>query len=136
MIRPIAPDDTTALIALAEATGLFGPHETEELALMLADHFGGETNSQDIWITDDDGGLVGRVCCAGTNDRWDAVVASPVQKPGIPVQSPESIRLRLVLRSPFSLQKRRSPFSLQKRRCLWRALPSHFLHPQKAIALL
>ncbi len=43
MIRPIAPDDTTALIALAEATGLFGPHETEELALMLADHFGGET---------------------------------------------------------------------------------------------
>lgn len=59
MIRPIAPDDTTALIALAEATGLFGPHETEELALMLAEHFGGETNSQDIWITDDDGGLLG-----------------------------------------------------------------------------
>lgn len=105
MIRSIAPDDTTALIALAEATGLFGPHETEELALMLADHFSGETNSQDIWITDDDGGLVGRVCCAGTNDRWDAVVASPVQKPGIPVQSPESIRLRLVLRSPSSYKK-------------------------------
>ncbi len=59
MIRSIAPDDTTALIALAEATGLFGPHETEELALMLADHFGGETNSQDIWITDDDDELVG-----------------------------------------------------------------------------
>jgi ribosomal protein S18 acetylase RimI-like enzyme len=59
MIRPIAPDDTTALIALAEATGLFGPHETEELALMLADHFSGETNSHDIWITDDDDGLVG-----------------------------------------------------------------------------
>lgn len=59
MIRPIAPDDTTALIALAEATGLFQSHETEELTLMLADHFGGETNSQDIWITDDDDGLVG-----------------------------------------------------------------------------
>lgn len=59
MIRRITPDDTTALIALAEATGLFEPHETEELALMLADHFAGETNSQDIWITDDDDGLVG-----------------------------------------------------------------------------
>lgn len=59
MIRPIAPDDTTALIALAEATKLFGPHETEELALMLADHFSDETNSQDIWIADDDNGLVG-----------------------------------------------------------------------------
>lgn len=59
MIRPIASDDTTALIALAEATGLFQPHQTEELALMLADHFSGETNSQDIWITDDDDGLAG-----------------------------------------------------------------------------
>jgi len=57
MIRPIAPDDTTALIALVEAIG-FEPHETEELALMLADYFDGE-NSQDIWLTDDDGGLVG-----------------------------------------------------------------------------
>lgn len=59
MIRPIASDDTPALIALAEASGLFGPHETEELALILAEHFSGETNSQDIWITDDDDGLVG-----------------------------------------------------------------------------
>ncbi|MEZ2229679.1 GNAT family N-acetyltransferase [Microcoleus sp.] len=57
MIRPIAPDDTTALIALVEAIG-FEPHETEELALMLADHFDGK-NSQDIWLTDDDDGLVG-----------------------------------------------------------------------------
>ncbi|TAG92253.1 MAG: GNAT family N-acetyltransferase [Oscillatoriales cyanobacterium] len=31
MIRPIAPDDTPALIALVEAIG-FEPHETEELA--------------------------------------------------------------------------------------------------------
>ncbi|MGL5061606.1 MAG: GNAT family N-acetyltransferase [Microcoleus sp.] len=59
MIRPIASDDTPALIALAQASGLFQPHQTEELALMLADHFSDETNSQDIWITDDDDGLVG-----------------------------------------------------------------------------
>ncbi len=59
MIRPIAPDDRTALIALAEASGLFQPHETELLNQMLSDYFGGATDSQDFWLTDDDDGLVG-----------------------------------------------------------------------------
>jgi GNAT superfamily N-acetyltransferase len=59
MIRPIAPNETTVAIALAAATGLFQPHETEELARMLSEHFGGETDSQDLWLTDDDDGLVG-----------------------------------------------------------------------------
>jgi ribosomal protein S18 acetylase RimI-like enzyme len=59
MIRPITLDDTTALIALAEASGLFQPHETEVLRHMLAEYFGGETDSQDLWLTDDDDGLVG-----------------------------------------------------------------------------
>lgn len=59
MIRSIAPDDTIALIALAEATGLFEPNQTEELAQMLDGYFYGETENQDLWLTDDENGLVG-----------------------------------------------------------------------------
>lgn len=59
MIRLITPNDTTALIALAEATGLFEPSQTEELAQMLDQHFNGETENQDLWFTDDDNGPVG-----------------------------------------------------------------------------
>ncbi|NJR32140.1 MAG: GNAT family N-acetyltransferase [Chamaesiphon sp. CSU_1_12] len=59
MIRSITPEDTMAAIALAEATGLFQPHESEALAQMLTEHLSGETDSQDLWLTDDDGGLVG-----------------------------------------------------------------------------
>ncbi|WP_373538993.1 GNAT family N-acetyltransferase [Chamaesiphon sp.] len=59
MIRPISPDETTAAIALAEATGLFQPHESLALAQMLSEHFDGKTDSQDLWLTDDDDGLVG-----------------------------------------------------------------------------
>ncbi|MEG3960487.1 hypothetical protein [Microcoleus sp. herbarium2] len=36
MIRPIRPDDTTAPIALADATGIFGPNELEELGEVFA----------------------------------------------------------------------------------------------------
>jgi ribosomal protein S18 acetylase RimI-like enzyme len=59
MIRPIAPDETTAAIAVAQATGLFQPHETEELDRMLSEHFDRETHSPEIWLVDDDRGLVG-----------------------------------------------------------------------------
>ena len=59
MIRLITPNDTTALIALAEASGLFEPNQTEELAQMLDRHFNGETENQDLWFTDDDNGVVG-----------------------------------------------------------------------------
>jgi ribosomal protein S18 acetylase RimI-like enzyme len=59
MIRPITPNDITALIALAEASGLFQPHETEILSQMLSDYFGSEADSQEFWLTDDDDGLVG-----------------------------------------------------------------------------
>jgi hypothetical protein len=48
MIRPITPDDTIALIALAEATGLFQSHETEELTQMLNEHFDDETDRPDF----------------------------------------------------------------------------------------
>jgi ribosomal protein S18 acetylase RimI-like enzyme len=59
MIRSISPDETTAAIAVAQATGLFQPHETEELDRMLSEHFNGETDSPDLWLVDDDHGLVG-----------------------------------------------------------------------------
>jgi ribosomal protein S18 acetylase RimI-like enzyme len=60
MIRSIAPNETTAAIAVAEATGLFQPHEAEALAKMLSEHFNSETDDRDLWLVDDDGGeLVG-----------------------------------------------------------------------------
>jgi ribosomal protein S18 acetylase RimI-like enzyme len=59
MIRLTTPDDTKALIAVAAASGLFEPQQTEELSQMLAQHFAGATNSHDLWFTDDNGEPVG-----------------------------------------------------------------------------
>jgi ribosomal protein S18 acetylase RimI-like enzyme len=59
MIRLTTPDDGADLIVLAEASGLFEPSQTEELAQMLDQHFNGETENQDLWFTDDDNGVVG-----------------------------------------------------------------------------
>lgn len=59
MIRLIAPDDRSALIALVEALGLFAPHEIEVINQMLSDYFGSAAESLDFWLTDDDDGLVG-----------------------------------------------------------------------------
>ncbi len=59
MIRPTLLEDMPALIALAEATGLFQPHETDILAQMLSEYFGSGTESQGFWLTDDDDGSVG-----------------------------------------------------------------------------
>ncbi len=56
MIRPARPEDSDALIALADASGLFQPHELEEVGGMLAAHFAGELGPDHHWITDDDGG--------------------------------------------------------------------------------
>lgn len=74
MIRPITPEDTIALIALVEATGLFQSHETEELTQMLSEHFDDETDRQDFWLTDDDDGLMGVVYVAPermTEGTWN-----------------------------------------------------------------
>lgn len=54
MIRLITQDDTTALIALAEATGLFEPSQTEDLSQMLFDHFNDKAKTQEFWFTDYD----------------------------------------------------------------------------------
>ncbi|ODH02932.1 hypothetical protein A4S05_21980 [Nostoc sp. KVJ20] len=67
MIRLITPSDTPTLIALAEASGLFEPNQTEELAQMLEQHFNSELESQDLWFTDDDNG--GKYSVADTRGK-------------------------------------------------------------------
>ncbi|MCY7323041.1 MAG: GNAT family N-acetyltransferase [Phormidesmis sp. CAN_BIN36] len=59
MIRLTTPDDATALIALAEATGLFEPNQTEYLTHMLDQYFSGKNETQDFWFTDYDNEPVG-----------------------------------------------------------------------------
>jgi ribosomal protein S18 acetylase RimI-like enzyme len=54
MIRLTTLDDTTASIALAAASGLFEPSQTDDLAQMLARHFSDKNETQDIWLTDYD----------------------------------------------------------------------------------
>ncbi len=73
MIRPSIPDDTLALIAIADAIG-FQANELEELSEMLTDYFGGDSNSDRFWITDDDNGPVGVAYCEPermTNRTWN-----------------------------------------------------------------
>jgi ribosomal protein S18 acetylase RimI-like enzyme len=59
MIRLTSQDDTTALIAVAEASGLFDPNQTDSLAQMLDKHFSDKDETQDIWLTDYDNEPVG-----------------------------------------------------------------------------
>ena len=63
MIRSTTPDDTIALIALAEASGLFEGNQLDEVSEMLADYFATNNDSDRFWITDDDGGPVGVAYC-------------------------------------------------------------------------
>ncbi|NEO32947.1 MAG: GNAT family N-acetyltransferase [Symploca sp. SIO3C6] len=59
MIRPATPNDKEALMAIAEAIGLFTPQELKELGTMLAEYFDGNLGSEHFWITYDDGKLEG-----------------------------------------------------------------------------
>lgn len=66
-----------ALIALAEASGLFQPNQLEEVSGMLTDYFGdNNSNSDHFWITDEDDndGPVGVAYCASepmTDGTWN-----------------------------------------------------------------
>lgn len=75
MIRPTTPDDTPALLDLAVSTGLFQPDQLDFLRELLADYFGGTTQGNNFWITDDDNGLlVGIAYCEPerlTNGTWN-----------------------------------------------------------------
>jgi GNAT superfamily N-acetyltransferase len=73
MIRPSTPDDTLALIAIADAIG-FQPNELEELNEMLSDYFSGDSDSDHFWITDDDNEPIGVAYCEPermTNRTWN-----------------------------------------------------------------
>lgn len=59
MIRPITPEDQTALMALAVSSGLFVPDELEQIEVLITNYLGGKAEPNHFWITDDDGGPVG-----------------------------------------------------------------------------
>lgn len=63
VIRPTNPEDVTALLEVANATGLFAPEHLELLRDMLADYFGDRSDDGNFWITDDDHGPVGVAYC-------------------------------------------------------------------------
>ena len=74
MIRPTRPDDKAALIALADALGMFPPDELGELDEMLTDYFSGSSDSDRFWLADDDDGLVGVAYCEPermTDGTWN-----------------------------------------------------------------
>lgn len=74
MIRLSIPDDMTALIALADAVGLFQPNELKELSEMLSDYFSHDSDRDRFWITDDDSGVVGVAYCEPepiTDGTWN-----------------------------------------------------------------
>jgi ribosomal protein S18 acetylase RimI-like enzyme len=74
MIRPITPDDTDALIALADSIELFSSEELEELHQMLTDSLSKDGDAHPFWITDDDDGLVGLAYCEPerlTSGTWN-----------------------------------------------------------------
>ena len=56
MIRPITPEDSSMIITLAVAAGLFGENETDALGKVLVDYFAGNGDPADSWIIDDEDG--------------------------------------------------------------------------------
>ena len=63
MFRPITPDDTDSLIALADSIGLFSSDQLEELHQMLTNSLRKDGDTHPFWITDEDNGLVGVAYC-------------------------------------------------------------------------
>ncbi len=63
MIRSTTTADTTALLTLAEASGLFESEQVGELSEMLSDYFGSENHDDRFWLTDDDNSVVGVAYC-------------------------------------------------------------------------
>jgi ribosomal protein S18 acetylase RimI-like enzyme len=53
MIRPVMPDDVTALKSVIDAVGLF---PSEMLDGMLTEYFAGGADNKQIWLTDDEAG--------------------------------------------------------------------------------
>ncbi|MDJ0695576.1 GNAT family N-acetyltransferase [Mastigocoleus sp. MO_188.B34] len=74
MIRPTVPDDTNALLTLANAAIDFEPKELEELSKILTDYFSDDNKNSHFWLTDEDDGVVAAAYCAPermTNGTWN-----------------------------------------------------------------
>lgn len=74
LIRKITSDDIAAVIALAEASGLFNSDGIEQIRERLADYLGG---NNDLWFTATDNDLVGVVYCVPepmTDGTWNILM--------------------------------------------------------------
>jgi ribosomal protein S18 acetylase RimI-like enzyme len=77
MLRPAAPSDTPALVALAIATGMFLPHEVEPLQEVFDDFHAGRLGSDhqlEVWSDDPSSPPIGVVYFspnAMSNRTWD-----------------------------------------------------------------
>jgi GNAT superfamily N-acetyltransferase len=74
MIRLTIPDDVATLIALAEASGLFEPSQTEYLTQMLDEHFRDNNEPEGYWLNDYDNEPVGMAYVAPermTEGTWN-----------------------------------------------------------------
>lgn len=74
LIRKITSDETAAVIALAEASGLFNSDGIEQIRERLADYAGG---NNDLWFTAIDNDLVGVVYCIPepmTDGTWNVLM--------------------------------------------------------------
>lgn len=91
MLRPTTPEDTPALLSLADATGVFQPHEVEGFAEVLEDYHDDEQYNGHLAYTWEEGGAVtGFVYYApadltdgGTWDLWWIIVARARQGRGL-----------------------------------------------------
>jgi ribosomal protein S18 acetylase RimI-like enzyme len=75
LIRFTTPNDTAAIIALAESSGLFNPDGIEQIRERLANHASG--NSDDLWFIADDDKPSGVVYCAPepmTDRTWNVLM--------------------------------------------------------------
>jgi ribosomal protein S18 acetylase RimI-like enzyme len=91
MLRPTTPEDTPALLAMAEETGVFQPHEVEGFGEVLDDYHDGEQYNGHLartWV--EDGAVAGFVYYApadltdgGTWDLWWIIVAKARQGRGL-----------------------------------------------------
>lgn len=75
MLRPTAPADTPALLALADATGMFKPHEIVALREVLDDYHATNRDEGHVAATWDDAGtplgFVYYAPAAMTDRTWD-----------------------------------------------------------------
>jgi len=90
MLRPTVPEDTPALLVMADQTGVFQPYEVEGFAEVLEDYHDVEQyNGHLAYTWEEDGAPVGFVYYApadltdGTWDLWWIIVARARQGRGL-----------------------------------------------------